>query len=262
MLFACEGTDNQSSGVIVGTNTPDSTTTEAATSTAVPTETTVSVTETPAATETPEVTNTPIPTTLPTPSDTTDLPDPADVFSGMEQFSFAGTETLENPDDILSDFLSIDIDDYVLSPILYRYYYTEGAPPPDLYQDICPGANFTSWYVFEAEPAIPVSVGMTVEVYSESSEYLSWFSPIYMDEYRDRAGNPTFSPPVYVAMCLDPQNRHSHSIFVDNESLNLEAIVKCQIVVNDNGQQIPSSGLGPEYAEVSGTVTQTCFYND
>ncbi len=79
-----------------------------------------------------------------------------------------------------------------------------------------------------------------------------------MDEYWDNAGNPTFEPPVYITMCTDPVNYHSHSLFIDSETLDLNRQVDCSIVVIQNGKKLESDG----FDDFSGPISAFCLFDD
>jgi hypothetical protein len=184
-------------------------------------------------TNTPLPTHTPVPTDTPVivPTSTPSRPTLEQSFAGKTVFTYAAVENIE--------FSPIDLDTFLSDKIIFRFHYTEGNTPADLYQDICPNGYSTVWYAFEAEGNGPVSFGFSMEIKPDLESRSTWFLPIFMDEYREAAGNPTFQPPVYFTYCTDPQYWHSHTVFVDNEhSASSDRNLRCKIViVDDDGHQ-------------------------
>ena len=179
-----------------------------------------------------------------------------ELFSGMELFELLGYEKLLDPTDEFGDFVELPIEEIEPDGIGYRFYVAQENEPDVLYQDVCPTGYEATWYTFDAEDDIPISIGFSAEIEPASGDKAAWFSPIYMDNYRSRVGNPTFTPPVYVAFCgySDTRGdyRRSHSIFVENESNDLTVEVGCQILVNNSGSR-------EVLASEKGQATTYCF---
>jgi hypothetical protein len=162
-------------------------------------------------------------------------------FGDMERFELVGYEVLSDPRDVLSDLVETSINALEPDGIGFRFYFSQEGTPSVLFQDVCPAGYEATWYTFNSEAKIPISFGFYVEVSPEGADRSEWFSPIYMDAYRSRAGNPTFLPPVHVAFCAYSATRGayriSHNIFVENESRTFSTLISCRIMINNSGSQ-------------------------
>jgi len=185
--------------------------------------------------------------------------DPAEVFIGKEPFIGVGTEIMSDPDDVMAPFIPVDIGEVVSNGILYRYYYAEGVIPEDLYDPICPGNLTTVWYTFEAAGSGEISINFTVEVMTDGVAYPEWFSPFFGDEFADAVGNPTFEPPVYLVMCTDPENKHSHYSGIISETSDIGRNVRCSIIENQAGTLIEADTL-QEFTDFSGPISVSCMF--
>ena len=162
------------------------------------------------------------------------------MFPDFMPFTAVGYEMLSDPNDFMSPLLEVPIDEIEPDGIGYRYFLIAGETPSIVGEDVCPAGYETVWYTFDSETD-PIAFAITAEIEPRGSTPGEWFSPIFMDQYRDRAGDPVFPPPVHLGHCAYSDTRgdyrRSHTINTINRGA-LGARISCKIEMNNSGNHI------------------------
>lgn len=186
----------------------------------------------------------------------------ADLFPGMEPFTYPGYEKFANPesaDEYDFEMVEVPVEQVEPDGVGYRFFIAEGAPPPILYEDVCPAGYETVWYTYDSATPIPISVGFSTQIQPAEGDRASYFNVFFGDEYRERAGSPIHYGPVYIAFCTYSDTRGEYSRYYDtsvsNESTDFDVEVSCQILVNNSGNR-------EVLAEDAGIGVWNCFGED
>lgn len=165
--------------------------------------------------------------------------DAQSMFPDFKPFTDVGYEMLSDPNDIMSPLLEVPIDEIEPDGIGYRYFLLAGETPSIVGEDVCPAGYETVWYTFDSE-ANQIAFAITAEIEPQGSTPGEWFSPIFMDQYRDRAGDPVFPPPVHIGHCAYSDTRgdyrRSHTILTINRG-RVDAQTSCKIEMNNSGNR-------------------------
>jgi hypothetical protein len=162
------------------------------------------------------------------------------AFPGLDRFRSVAYEISDEPADPLSPLIEVQIDELEPDGVGYRNYLVSGRTPSSVETDVCPAGYETIWYTFTSSGG-PVEIGFHAEIEPLNSTPGRWFSPISMDDYRARAGNPRYSSPVHVGFCAYSNKRggyrRSHDIFTRNPG-SLGHSISCEIAVNNSGRRV------------------------
>jgi hypothetical protein len=199
------------------------------------------------------------------PAPQADTVDPAlaDVFPGMTHFPHVAYER-SRLGDVNYEFTEVTVDEAVGDGIGYRFFVHEGGETlPIALTDVCPPTYETTWFVLEAQPPVRIEFGYAGEVHQLPRDQNLFdpmlFGPIFMDQYRERAGSPTHASPLHVAHCSFSDTHGSYErhndVFVREAvwpGVGREAQLTCAIyVVNLQSRR--------ELARASGSDTVYCF---
>lgn len=161
-----------------------------------------------------------------------------ELFVGMQPLEGVAYEVLSDPMDVTSPMISASINELEPEGVGYRFFYSEGAAPSILYEDVCPSGFEAVWYTIEASDDEPVNFDFQGEVNPsvegmEGGFFFSYFPDV----------EPTAATPVYIAACAYSDKREmayrSNNLNATPAVVNLSKVIsmRCEVSITNSGNR-------------------------